>query len=270
MIGPPLIWNWNRAASSFLTTLATQDYQQSLQNFGFLEKGSYAVPVATITNTALTSNVATYTANNNFNVGDVVTAKGTTNGGGVFNLSGGQSIASATSTQFTVNVNAGNVSSAADTGSASVPPQAEVSNVQNILAIGSELGTPAQIAPFLDDNAGNITFRLLPVPDRVYNVGLLYQKRIPKLITSINDVWAPIPDHYSYIYQRGFLALMMMYVSDARWQAENQKFVGSLLGAAEGVSELQKNTFQNLWLETLTEQQGRSMQLQQGTQARGL
>lgn len=269
IIGPPFVWNWNRAAASFLSTTGTQDYQQALANFGFLEKGSFAVPTATITNTALTNGVATYTASNYFQVGDVVKVVGTTNGSGVFNISQ-QPIASASSTQFTVNLNAANVGSAADTGTASVPPQGEVSNVQNILAVGAELGVPAQIAPFLDDNAGNITFRLLPVPDRVYNVGLLYQKRTPKLITTINDLWSPIPDHYSYIYQRGFLALMMMYVSDARWQTENQKFVAGLLGAAEGLNEMDRNIFQNMWLQTLSEQQVITMKNQQGVQGRGL
>lgn len=234
-----------------------------------MEKGSYAVPAATITNTAFSNGVATYTTNNNFLVNDMMTITGTTNGGGFFNLSN-QPIATVSPTQFTIFLSGTTVASAADTGTATTVPNAEVSNVQNILAIGSELGSPASVAAFIDDNAGNITFRTLPVSDRVYNVGLLYQKKVPKLITSINDIWAPVPDHYSYIYQRGFLALMMMYVSDARWQAENQKFVGSLLGAAEGVSELQKNTFQNLWLQTITEQQTVAMQGQQGVQARGL
>lgn len=266
--GPPFCWNWNRDASiKFLTVVGQQDYAQSASTFGFIEKAAF-IPAASITNTALTSNVATYTASNSFSAGDKVTITGCTNGGSVFNVTY-QSIVSATSTQFTVAITNGNIGSAGDSGTAIAGSRFETSQVINVLGDGTELGAPTNIAPQIDNNSGTITFRLLPIPSQVYQMTVIQQKRTA-LITSTASTWSPIPDHYAFIYNFGYLALLMAYWGDPRWQIFNQKFVASLLGAAEGLSEEQRNVFQIAWLNTITEQQGRGLQLQQGTQARGL
>jgi hypothetical protein len=267
ILSPPFCWNWNRSSVTLTTTAGTQDYSTAASSFGFIEKASYKIPAAPITNTALTSGVATITAANNFQAGDLVTITGTTNGSGVFNVSNA-TVKSATASSFTFLLNSTNVASAGDTGTATVGTTTEVSEVLNILGTGSEVGSPAKIAPQVDDNAGNITFRLLPVPDRVYTVEVVFQKRIPSLVTSTSNTWAPIPDHYSFVYQWGFLALMLAYNYDARWVSANRKFVAELLGVAEGLTEQQKNIFQNAWLNTITEQQVKSLEAPQGVQSR--
>jgi hypothetical protein len=266
IIGPPFSWNWNRASVTFTTTAGTQDYVQATTGFGFIEKGSYKIPAATITNTAATGGVATYTSANTFKAGDLVTVTGTTNGSGVFNITN-QTVATATSSQFTVNLNA-SVVSAGDTGTATVGTTTEISEVFNILGTGNELGSPTKLAPQKDDNAGNITYRLLPIPDRTYTVEVIYQQRPTSLINNVSNTWAPIPDHYSYIYQWGFLALIYAYNNDSRWAQASQKFVAGLLGAAEGLEEEEKNIFQNAWLNTITEQQVTSAKAQQGVGSR--
>jgi hypothetical protein len=267
VIGPPFTWNWNRSSATFNTVAGTQDYSQAVGSFGFIEKASYKIPAATITNTALTSGTATYTASNNFQAGDLVTVTGTANGSGVFNITK-QPIVSATSSLFTVLINGTNVGSAGDSGTAIVGTTTEISETANILGTGSELGSPTKISPQTDDNAGNISFRLLPTPDRVYTVEVIFQKRISALISSTANTWTPIPDHYAYIYQWGFLALMLAYNGDARWSQANQKFVSGLLSAAEGLSEEQKNIFQAAWLNTITEQQATALKTQQGVGTR--
>ena len=69
-----------------------------------------------ITNTALTSNVATVTTANRFTVGETVVVAGTTNGSGVFN---GKVITTAvSSTSFNFALTHANVTRAADTGTA--------------------------------------------------------------------------------------------------------------------------------------------------------
>jgi hypothetical protein len=268
ILSPPFSWNWNRSSTTFNTTAKTQDYSTAASTFGFIEKASYKIPAATITNTALTAGVATYTATNNFQAGDLVTVTGTSNGSGVYNVSNA-AIASATSSLFTININNTNVASGADSGTAIVGTTSEISENFTILGTGSELGAPAKITAQTDDNAGNISFRLLPIPDRVYTVEVIFQKRIPALMTGLSSTWAPIPDHYSFIYQQGFLALMMAYWNDPRWESVNRKFVASLLGVAEGLDEKQKDIFQAGWLNMVTETQARNIQTQQGTQARG-
>ncbi len=267
ILSPPFCWNWNRSSVTLTTTAGTQDYATAASTFGFIEKASYKIPAATITNTALTAGIATITATNNFQAGDLVTITGTTNGGGVFNVTN-VTIKSATTSSFTFLLNQNDVVSAGDTGTAAVGTTTEISEVLNILGTGSEVGSPAKIAPQVDDNAGNITFRLLPVPDRVYTVEVVFQKRIPSLVSSTSNTWAPIPDHYSFIYQWGILALMLAYNYDARWVSANRKFVAELLGVAEGLTEQQKNIFQSAWLNTITEQQVKSLEAPQGIQSR--
>lgn len=72
---------------------------------------------ATITNTALTSNVATYTADNTFAIGQLVTVTGTSAGGGVFNVVS-QPVVSSDGATFTIAITHGNVISGSDSGTA--------------------------------------------------------------------------------------------------------------------------------------------------------
>lgn len=274
ILGAPFCWNWNRSSATFLTTAGTQDYATAAPTFGFIEKASYVL-AANITATALTSNVATYTAVNTFVAGTTVTVTGCTNGGSVFNVTNGV-IATASSSQFTIAITNGNIGSASESNAVAVltTPQtagsrSEISNVINVLGAAVEQGTPSYIAPQVDDNSGNITFRLLPLPDTVYQVNVVFQKRIPSLMTTTASTWAPIPDHYSYIYQNGFLALIMAYFNDHRWQQFSQKFVAGLLGASEGLSEDQKNVFSRTWYNTITEQQFTGLRTTQGVQGLG-
>jgi hypothetical protein len=267
VLGPPFSWNWNRSSVTFNTIAGTQDYATAAASFGFIEKASYKIPSASITNTALTAGIATYTASNNFQAGDLVTVTGLTNNPTILNVTN-QPIVTATGAIFTVLINNPNISSGADTGTAVVGTTTEISETVTVLGTGSDRGAPNRISPQIDDNAGNITFRVIPSPDRVYTVEVIFQKRIPSLVSSTASTWAPIPDHYSYIYQWGFLALMLAYNSDPRWAQANQKFVSNLLGAAEGLSQEQKNIFQKAWLNTVTEQQVVGMEAQQGISAR--
>ena len=264
ILAPPFIWNWNRSSVTFLTSVNVQDYTNSISTFGNIEKASY-IPAANITNVAGSGTIATMTAANNFVVGNVVTITGLTNTG--FNVTNAI-ILTASVTQFTF-ASATSHASVADTGVAISGSQAEITNIVNVLGAGAETGTPNSLAPQVDDNAGNITFRLLPVPDNTYQVTIIFQKSIPALITSTSSTWAPIPDKYAYVYEWGFLALMAAYLQDPKWQSYNQKFVSALLGIAEGITEDQKNIFQKAWLNSMTEQQVTGMQSQQGTEARG-
>lgn len=266
MISPPFSWNFNRGIVPFTTVIGQQDYTVPVNQFGFIEKAGYQIPSATITNTVIANGIATYTANNFFQAMDVVNVSGTTNGSGIFNVTN-QTVQTATPTTFTL-LNSGIASTSADTGTAVSGTTSEVSQVAKLLGSGSEQGSSNQIAAQVDDNAGNITFRLLPAPNRVYTMNVTYQKKPAQLITGLSSTWAPIPDHYENIYQWGFLALMMAYSGDARWTSMNQKFVSSLLGVAEGLTDQDREVFQQSWLDMVTEQQTRGLKAPQGVQAR--
>lgn len=266
ILAPPFNWNWNRTSVSFNTSANVQDYATSASTFGVIEKASY-IPGALVTSVTVNSNVATITASNGFLVGDLVTITGLATS--VLNVTN-TTITAATSTTFSFSITTGDVSPTSDTGLAVSGKASEITNVINVLGAGNETGSPNSIAPQIDDNAGNITFRILPVPDQVYKVTVIFQKKIPALIAATSTTWAPIPDQYAYIYEWGFLALMSSYLQDPRWTSYNQKFVASLLGAAEGLSEDQRNVFQTAWLNTMTEQQVVGFKAQQGVQSRGV
>jgi hypothetical protein len=265
IIAPPFTWNWNRSSVSFLTTANVQDYTQAVSTYGNIEKVSY-VPAATITNVVGSGTVATITAANAFIVGNLVTITGLAHT--AFNVTNAV-ITSATATQFTF-ASVTSQSTTADSGTAVSGSMAEITNVVNVLGAGAEIGTPNSFAPQVDDNAGNITFRILPVPDATYQITVVFQKAIPAIISSTSTTWAPVPDKYAYVYEWGFLALMAAYFQDSKWASYNQKFVAALLGIAEGIEEDQKNIFQKAWLNSMTEVQLAGSKEQQGTQAHGV
>lgn len=132
--------------------------------------------------------------------------------------------------------------------------------VKNNLSLDSVTDRPRFLNPHTEDGNGNMTFRVMPAPDKAYPISIHIQKAAPQL-NSINQTWAPIPDYMQYVYNWGFLALMWHFSDDPRAQMANQKFLAGLLGRAEGLDEEDRNTFLNNWhnltgLENMKTQQG--------------
>jgi hypothetical protein len=120
----------------------------------------------------------------------------------------------------------------------------------------------------MDDGAGNITFRLYPVPDGVYTAKVIYQK-VPALQTTTSQTWAPIPDQFSYLYTSGFLASALEMVDDARFAPQQEMFLRQLVAACGGLDETQKNIFIESRLRQMRQQQASTMSAEQGRQGRG-
>ena len=99
---------------------------------------------------------------------------------------------------------------------------------------------PQRIAAQLDDLEGNITFRIFPSPDQIYNVVLLFQNAAT-LFTDVTNTWTPIPDYMSYVYNQGVDYKTFEYLGDPRAQTSGQLFFQSLAQMAEGLTESQKN-----------------------------
>lgn len=139
--------------------------------------------------------------------------------------------------------------------------------VANELMRDSGQGRPESIAAQLDDGAGNITFRTVSGPDGPYTVTICQQKK-PIILQTMTDLWSPIPDEYSYIYNYGVLALMLMYQGDARFQIANRDFLSRLLGAAEGLTEMQRNLFLGNWEMITRQMEAGGLKTKQGVVAR--
>ena len=115
--------------------------------------------------------------------------------------------------------------------------------VELIKGMESLANEPKRIAAQYDDGEGNITFRIFPAPDAVYNVIVEWQKAAPQF-SSLTQTWSPIPDYLSYVVNEGFQSKAYEYMNDPRFGTAMQLFMQDLAANAEGLSDSQKN----LWL----------------------
>ena len=280
ILSPPFSWPWNNQELAFTCN--------STNNVG------------TITNVAIDGNgVLTVTANNTFFYGNPVLLAGLTT---ATNLNGQLvSVVTSSATQFTAQTNFGTYASAADTGTATVqttqdyqiaaqydastqdygsgfshiehcsvldinqtPPKWIEMEVKGNLSLDTNADRPRFLNVHTQDAAGDLTFRVMPAPDKAYPVSVHMQLAAPA-ITSVNQTWAPIPDYFEYVYNWGFLALIWTFSDDPRASWASQKFTSALLSRAEGISEDERNVFLNNWNMLTT---GAQMTMQQGKQAR--
>lgn len=103
---------------------------------------------------------------------------------------------------------------------------------------------PTRITAQADDDEGNITFRMFPSPDVIYNV-VVQSQNAPSLFVATTDTWTPIPDYLSYLFTSGMQAKVYEYANDPRFQISMQLFLTQLAAASENLSETEKN----LWLQ---------------------
>jgi len=108
-------------------------------------------------------------------------------------------------------------------------------------------GQPMQVAPQYDDNLGNITFRVKNAPNANYTVGGDFQMK-PQLMTSAGSTWGVVPNEFLYIFDQGYMALIMLLVNDSRFPIFEGYFIARLLNAQQGLSEQEKNIFLQDWL----------------------
>jgi hypothetical protein len=148
----------------------------------------------------------------------------------------------------------------------STPPKWVELTVQDNLSLNTTQGRSTFISPETEDANGNVTFRVMPSPNKNYPV-TIHSQLTPPLITSINQTWAPLPDYLMNVYSLGFLGWMMAFNDDPRSAMYNSQFKAALLARQSGLDEEQRNIFLNNW-DMLTSAQ--VAKRQQGTQARAV
>jgi hypothetical protein len=264
VLSPPFKWAWNRNKVIFQLQVGVQDYKISVPDFGFLETATFQ-PSAAITQVSRTGGTATYTAANNFKQGALVSASGLQTPG--FNVTN-QPITAVTPTTFSIAL-AGTTAATADVGLATSGSIKTFSTIRNNDPIGesSDVQQPVSLAVQSNDGQGNITFRVLGVPNGSYNVICTYQSAASSF-TTLSSTWSPIPDYMVYIFTRGFTAHALEYKGDPRSAQEKVAFAAALLANAEGLDETQKNVFMSQYLANPMQSQSASLRVQQGTQAR--
>ena len=152
-------------------------------------------------------------------------------------------IASPVTQDYSINLpNFGWLEKASFTDSTQSPPVTTELEVVLNLETETVPNLPVRIAARLDDDNGNITFRLSPPPDKTYTLNITYQKAAPTF-GNLTDSWAPVPDYLHYVYHEGFLAKSYEYMGDERFPATMQMFVRQLIAANGGLAQSQVNIF---------------------------
>jgi len=255
ILGAPFRWRWNRVVTGFITVAGQQDYTvfnwaattDVKLGFVLVDSSGFSQQVTTAGITG--SSIPTFNA---------TPAGTTTDGTAVWTNIGSIGVGGVSSTySFDWIENA----SVKDTGWMQMSSKID-------LALESGQGRPQFIAAEFNDTSGNVTFRLMPAPDKAYPVAITIQQK-PPVIDGLNSTWSPIPDEYSRLYNWGFLALTYLYADDPRFGAANQKFIANMLSTAGGLSETEMNIFLNNWQAVTGAPTTLAANLQQGRQGRG-
>ena len=129
---------------------------------------------------------------------------------------------------------------------------AKIHQINGAVSLAKETATgrPTRVAAQYDDNAGNITFRFDRLPDQNYSFYGDYQKKAV-LMSSPASPWGVVPDEFSYIYNDGFLAMMMLLVNDSRFPIFENYFISRLLGAQDGLTDQERDIFLANWMRVL-------------------
>lgn len=260
IVGAPFAWWWNRVMTGFITTIGQQDYTL----FNYLPTTGVKVGWYTV-DTSGNSQQCTIagTTGGAPPTWDVTVGGVTTDGSVTWTCLGPLNNSEVTGTYAYAWIETASVQETNTNGVRWVEM-----NTKQLLALEEKQARPTYIAGQLTDGNGNITFRVSPVPDKAYPLVLTMQQK-PSLFTKTSQAWGPIPDEYSHIYNWGFLSLMWLFADDPRFQMANAKFVSSLLGANQGLSQTQLNIFLQAWQAITGQPQSSQIILQQGNQARG-
>ena len=104
-----------------------------------------------------------------------------------------------------------------------------------VLPKSATVDRPTEISPVYDDNQGNITMRCNTIPDANYTAFMDYQQKA-QLMTSYGSTFGPVPDEFSYIFQKLYLGIAGQLVGDLRAGIWSQEGTAALLGAQNGLS----------------------------------
>lgn len=260
IIGPPFAWPWNRVVTGFITTVGQQDY--TLFNW----TASTAVQPGWVTVDDGGNCQSVTTAGS---TGTTVPAWNHTKGGTTDDDSGGGTAVWTNLGSIGVPVSPTYRFGWIETIAAFADPKWFELNTDICLGLDSSEARPRFVSAQGDDGQGNITFRLMPVPNDSYPVAITMQQKAV-LFTATDQTWAPIPDWYSHVFNWGFLSMMWLFADDPRFAVANGKFVSQLLNSAQGLTQTERNIFLQNWQAVTGQPIVNVDTTQQGIQARGM
>jgi hypothetical protein len=136
------------------------------------------------------------------------------------------------------------------------------------LAASTTQARPKVIAVQSDAGSGNLVFRFSAVPDASYTVNLVYQKT-PVQFVATTDLWTPIPDSFSDVYNNLCLGYYMDSCQDPRAPQYIARGIAGLLARAQGLTHMDKMIFAASYMQFNASQMLEILKTQQGQQAQG-
>ncbi len=143
----------------------------------------------------------------------------------------------------------------------------EIADVKNNSAL-SKSSTTARPQVVAVQNGTGPVIRFSGVPDKIYSVNLVYQIT-PVQFVNVTDLWAPIPDSYSDIYNNMCLGYYMDSCQDPRAAQYVARGIAGLLSRQSGLSEMDKAIFAQSYMNLNSAMLTQTLGTQQGKQAQG-
>jgi hypothetical protein len=249
ILAPPFAWQWNRATANFTTVIGQSDYQVVLQNFGWLEKATYANP-------ALNPPIV------ELEISPLLAASGTNatpfkicpvfdNNAGIITYR----LISTPDQIYTVNL----TYQMAPIFATSLfgPPLVLTSAQTPVLGLSTYTGTitGGDSNAYVGDYFQVSGFTGSAIPNNglylcTQSSASTLQLQNPNAVAvsaaglaAPATTWAPIPDKYNFLYETGMLARLYTIYDRSAYLTEMQLFFRQLVGCSEGLSDTAKAIF---------------------------
>lgn len=269
LLSAPMTWPWNRNETTFQTVVGTQDYTETLSDFGFIEKVMMTDDQGSIWTVRDVYN------NQSLPVSAVQ---------GQPSAVAAELVVTGTSVKFRFLPVPEQIYTVTVTYQKLAPQFGAYFATSVIAASGGDtsylgsfdpyslpVGSYATITGF-NQTVNNGTFQVVAVSSTeltVVNANGVNESDITGYVT--NFAWSPVPDAYSDIYNNLFLAEIFNLADEPqKTQMYRQRGVAAFLAKASGLTEMQKSAWMQQWLQSDAERITMLTAAQQGIQARGV
>lgn len=127
---------------------------------------------------------------------------------------------------------------------------------------------PEAVSIHSDDGQGNLVLRFSAIPNKTYNVTIVYQAA-PVQFAAMADKWAPIPDSFTDVYNNLSLGYYMDSCQDPRAKEYIARGIAGLLARAQGLTQMDKIIFAASYMNFSAQQMLNMLETQRDIQAKG-
>ena len=135
------------------------------------------------------------------------------------------------------------------------------------LPVSTTQARPDGVSIHSDDGSGNLVLRFSPVPNKAYNVSIVYQKA-PVQFASMSDPWSPIPDSFTDVYNNLCMGYYMDSCQDPRAPQYIARGIAGLLARAQGLTQMDKVIFAASYMNFSAQQLLNMLETQRDVQAK--